>query len=200
MDASPPLFFSEWLDRCAEEEASYDSGRRAVEVAHARQQQQEQQAPAEQQKSHIRQPVDMLPREQINGFAGRPMARQMWEKVRDSTGVVWKVMETVKSGGACTYVIEGLVQALQCSFKIGVSSDPVHRFFNKDYGYHHLGAIRMLVLYRCQCREQTISLERELIGSLKLACNKRCKNEKPGGEGLSRSHGGWWYVYISLWC
>lgn len=197
MDASPPRFFSDFLDRCAEEEARYDLGRVTEAAQQAGQQQSCEQQPCEQQRARGQQPREQ-PLE-ISRFAGRPIAKQMWDQVYNRTGVVWKLTETADGGGACTYAIEGLVKALGCSFKVGVTSDPVHRFFNKDYGYHHQGAVRMLVLYRSECREQTISLERELIGCLKSTC-KRCKNEKPGGEGLSRSHGGWWYVYLVLWC
>ena len=133
-----------------------------------------------------------------NPFAGRPVARMLWSQIQaDRAQVSFAVMERgAPSADDCLGWVAGLLDALSCGFKFGVSTCPAHRFFNKQYGYVGEGASRMVVLHCSRTREQAGALERRLIAGIG---GSRCRNAKPGGEGLSRLHDGSFFTYVVLW-
>ena len=122
----------------------------------------------------------------------------LWEQViRDNKPVSFAIMESGNNGD-CSTITKSLIDGLGgCDFKIGVSTDPFHRFTNQAYGYVKEGAARMVVLHRAKSREQAGELERLLISHAAISHN--CRNKAPGGEGLFRTHGGSFFTYLVLW-
>ena len=133
-----------------------------------------------------------------NPFAGRPIARMLWDQIQaDRARVSFAVMERgAPSADDCLGWVAGVLEALSCGFKFGVSACPAHRFFNKHYGYAGEGASRMVVLHKANSRDQAGALERRLIAGIG---GSRCRNVKPGGEGLSCRYDGAFYTYVVLW-
>ena len=70
-------------------------------------------------------------------------------------------------------------------FKVGVTKDPSHRWFNTRYGYAHDGTDwdRMVILAKADDMLAAGLIEAVLIKEFRSRAG--CRNEAPGGEGLS---------------
>jgi hypothetical protein len=95
----------------------------------------------------------------------------------------------------CTRVAEIIEQrgGQTVAFKVGITTDPVHRMFNPDFGYYRAGLLydRMDVLaasFPAVC----VFFERHLIERFKG--RPGCQNEAPGGESAPAS--GLCYLYV----
>lgn len=80
-------------------------------------------------------------------------------------------------------------------FKIGVTKDPKHRWTNRSYGYSHDKHTvwdKMIILAKVEDKLAAGLLEAYLINAFK--CRQGCRNEAPGGEGLSPP--GPYFVYV----
>lgn len=93
-------------------------------------------------------------------------------------------------------VVEGLISkpGCPCIFKLGVTKDPNHRWFNSNHGYSrdHDGWTIMILFAKLQDKMAAGLLESFLIQEY----GKRpgCRNQAPGGEGLS-DHGPF-FLYV----
>ena len=91
-------------------------------------------------------------------------------------------------------VIRGLPD--NCCFKIGLTSNPAHRWCNRDYGYQHTKKpcwTSMRIVGFLASGEAAGFLEAALIDRWQL--DARCLNSASGGEGLSCQEGPW-SVYV----
>jgi len=78
-------------------------------------------------------------------------------------------------------------------FKIGITSDPEYRFWNRRYGYYLCGWHVMKVLFS-GTPEQGIDMERHLINDFKNVPG--CRNVARGGENPPKEAP--CFVYIAL--
>lgn len=74
-----------------------------------------------------------------------------------------------------------------CIFKVGIACDPVHRWFNREFGYAHERRWMFMDVMHVDTPEVCCRLETDLITALKPMAG--CYNTRPGGEGISL-HGG----------
>ena len=91
-------------------------------------------------------------------------------------------------------VIRGLPD--NCCFKIGLTSNPVHRWCNTEYGYQHTSKpcwASMRIVGILAPGEAAGFLEAAPIDRWQL--DARCLNSATGGEGLSCQEGPW-CVYV----
>ena len=91
-------------------------------------------------------------------------------------GIEWRLM----CRSAETTVVERLGR-LPTIFKIGITSDPLHRWANISYGYFRDG-YRTMTLVAATTPEWAVALERHLIVSFRSAHGHGCRNDAPGGE------------------
>ena len=79
-------------------------------------------------------------------------------------------------------------------FKVGVTKDPQHRWFNSRYGYRldSAGWDKMVVLAKTEDKLAAGLLEAMLIKE--FSSRSGCRNNAPGGEGLSPP--GPYFVYV----
>ena len=91
-------------------------------------------------------------------------------------GMEWRLM--CRSAEAT--VVE-LLGRLPTIFKIGITSDPLHRWANISYGYFR-DDYRTMTLLAATTPEWAVALERHLIASFRSAHGHGCRNDAPGGE------------------
>lgn len=87
-------------------------------------------------------------------------------------------------------------------FKIGLTSDPAHRWSNPDYGYANVvepsfgGVFRRMIVVHGSCSREAVGiLEAALIMVSKLKYGDKCCNSAPGGEAKSKQAGAL-FVYV----
>lgn len=93
----------------------------------------------------------------------------------------------------CVAIVAGL-SAQGVRFKVGITSDPGHRWFNPSYGYGtEAKYVRMLLIAIVRTMEAATYIEAALIREFRSS--HLCDNEAPGGEGamLDASPG---FVYV----
>ena len=93
----------------------------------------------------------------------------------------------------CFAILAGL-STQGARFKIGITTDPGHRWFNPSYGYGTEGKyVRMLLIAIVKTMEAATYIEAALIREFRS--HPLCDNEAPGGEGamLDASPG---FVYV----
>ena len=71
-----------------------------------------------------------------------------------------------------------------CIFKIGITAGPLHRFYNKEFGYVHEGYDSMSLLL-ASTPSQCCQLEKALIAICRTQYGG-CRNDAPGGENPPR--------------
>ena len=83
----------------------------------------------------------------------------------------------------CVAVVAALASQSH-RFKIGITTDPFHRWFNSDFGYLHDGAYSsMTIIALVKSMEAASYLEAALIREFR-DCGS-CQNEARGGEGAA---------------
>ena len=88
------------------------------------------------------------------------------------------------------------MQALDntAAFKVGITSNPAHRWRNNDFGgYVHEQMWMFMDVMHSGSADECRSLEKDLIRSVRNL--RGCYNASPGGEGVSSSTPGTCYCY-----
>lgn len=121
-----------------------------------------------------------------------PATLELVEQIAEDPAMEWQLPPPRALAGAVLEHAAAVVRRRVRSkvlFKIGLTTNPIHRWHNPRYGYRlsHDNFDRMVILFATDRGEAAAFLEAALIGMFKQ--NEGCRNIASGGESVRPTYG-----------
>jgi hypothetical protein len=125
---------------------------------------------------------------------------ELLEKALDCDAIHFDLLKPgAQEGKVQENAARWLSQTATVPFKVGITTDPHHRWSNLEYGYQHHAVhgvqyCRMVVLYASDASVATGMLEAALIAVGRMRYPDRCMNIASGGEAKKKSQTHFTYI------
>ena len=121
-------------------------------------------------------------------LVARPQLNQIMEQLHSASGSCFdlRLPRVRLASGVLQHciAITAAIARVSLRFKVGITTDPVHRFLNSSYGYSQQGIYKqMTIIAILKSMEAAAFLEAALIREFRD--HHACGNEAAGGEGSS---------------